>query len=261
METTDFMCLILLAVDSHPQYSLVIAANRDEYYARPTRALQPWTEAPQLLAGKDLTAGGTWLGLTRSGRFAAVTNAREAAAPLQPLSRGGLTLDFLLGDARPADYAQRVHAEGARYAGFNLLIGDRDGLYYSSNGEIGPRRLDAGIYGIANASLDTPWPKVESGKADLQELLRHDPRPEELLEIIAAPATLHARPLPGMSMEAMTEYLQTTRFISSSTYGTRASTALLIDRNGMATFWEQNFGSDGVPAALSRYQWQLEPAA
>lgn len=251
------MCLILLAIDSHPQYSLVVAANRDEYYARPTRALQPWPEAPQLLAGKDLTAGGTWLGLTRGGRFAAVTNARESAAPPQPRSRGALTLDFLLGDDAPADYAARIHRDGARYAGFNLLVGDRDSLHYCSNGENGPRRLEAGVYGIANASLDTPWPKVESGKADLLALLRGAPRPEDLLALVAAPATRDARPLPGMSMEAMTEYLQATRFISSPTYGTRASTALLVDRSGHATLWEQNFGSDGTPGPLSRHQWQL----
>lgn len=259
METIDFMCLILLAVDSHPRYSLVVAANRDEYYVRPTRALQPWPEQPHLLAGKDLTAGGTWLGLTRSGRFAAITNARGAVAPPQARSRGALTLDFLLGDTTPADYVARIHGEGARYAGFNLLVGDRDGLYYCSNGEAGPRRLEPGIYGIANASLDTPWPKVESGKDDLRELLRRGPTPAALLEMIAAPATLHAQALPGMSMEVTTEYLQATRFISSPTYGTRASTALLIDRDGRATLWERNFGSDGVPGELARYEWQLEP--
>jgi uncharacterized protein with NRDE domain len=254
------MCLILLAVDSHPRYSLVVAANRDEYYARPTRSLQQWPEAPQLWAGKDLTAGGTWLGLTRAGRFAAVTNARETVAPAQPRSRGRLTLDFLLGSDAPGDYAARIAAEGAHYAGFNLLVGDRTGLYYCSNGEPaarGPHRLAPGLYGIANASLDTPWPKVESGKADLRALLQGDPTPALLLDLVAAPAET-ATPLPGLSMEALTEHLQATRFINSSTYGTRASTALLLDRNGAATLWEQNFGSGGVPAGQSQFHWQLD---
>lgn len=255
METTDYMCLILLAVESHPRFSLVVAANRDEYYARPTRALQPWPEAPQLLAGKDLSAGGTWLGLTRSGRFAAVTNAREAAVPAQPRSRGSLTLDFLLGDTTPERYAQQVWREGGHYAGFNLLVGDRSGLYYCSNGDLAPRRLTAGIYGIANASLDTPWPKVETGKADLRALLQGDPQPAALLELIAAPATDNAVPLPGMSMEKMAEHLQATRFISSPTYGTRASTALLVGRDGEAIVWEQNFSAGGEPAQLSQYHW------
>lgn len=260
METTDYMCLILLAVDSHPQYSLVVAANRDEFYARPTRPLQQWPEAPQLWAGKDLNAGGTWLGLTRSGRFAAVTNAREAAAPAQPRSRGRLTLDFLLGDDKPADYAARIAQEGAHYAGFNLLVGDRTGLYYCSNGEPaarGPLRLEPGIYGIANASLDTPWPKVESGKIDLRDVLRGEPTPQALLELVAAPAET-AMPMPGLGMEAMTEHLQATRFINSSTYGTRASTALLVDRAGNATLWEQNFGSGGTRGQLSQFHWQLD---
>ncbi len=262
METTDYMCLILLAVDSHPQYSLVVAANRDEFHARPTRPLQQWPEAPQLWAGKDLTAGGTWLGLTRAGRFAAVTNAREATAPAQPRSRGRLTLDFLLGTDAPADYAAKIAREGAHYAGFNLLVGDRTGLYYCSNGEPaarGPHRLAPGIYGIANASLDTPWPKVESGKTDLHDLLQDEPTPAALLELVAAPAET-AVPLPGLSMEAMTEHLQATRFINSNTYGTRASTALLLARTGAATLWEQSFSSGGAPAQLSKFHWQLDAA-
>lgn len=254
------MCLILLAVDSHPRYSLVVAANRDEYYDRPTRPLQQWPEAPQLWAGKDVSAGGTWLGLTRTGRFAAVTNARETAAPAQPRSRGRLTLDFLLGTEAPADYAARIAREADRYAGFNLLIGDGSGLHYVSNGEPaarGPRRLEPGIYGIANASLDTPWPKVESGKADLRALLQGEPTPAALLDLVAAPAET-AVPLPGLSMEALTEHLQATRFINSSTYGTRASTALLQDRAGRITLWEQNFASGGRPEQRAQFQWSLD---
>jgi uncharacterized protein with NRDE domain len=254
------MCLILLAVDSHPRYSLVVAANRDEYYARPTRPLQQWPEAPQLWAGQDLNAGGTWLGLTRSGRFAAVTNARDIEVPTQPRSRGRLPLDFLQGDTTPADYARRVAQDGAHYAGFNLLVGDPTGMYYCSNGEPamrGPRRLEPGIYGVANASLDSPWPKVESGKADLRALLENaELAPQALLDLIKTPADT-AMPLAGLSMEATTEYLQATRFISSTTYGTRASTALLVERNGAVALWEQNFSSGGHAEQLSQFHWQL----
>jgi uncharacterized protein with NRDE domain len=259
METIVYMCLILFAVDSHPQFPLVVIANRDEFYARPTRALQPWPEAPQLIAGKDLRAGGTWLGLTRNGRFAAVTNARDSAVPAQPLSRGKLTLDFLLADATPGDYAQRIAQAGHRYAGFNLLIGDRSGLYYCSNDPASPQRLTAGIYGIANAGLDTPWPKVENGKADLRAALQQSVEPGALLRIIADNSHYNAMPLPGISMEAMTEHLQATRFISSTSYGTRASTVLLVDRDATATVWEQGFGSGGVPKNLAQYHLQLDP--
>jgi uncharacterized protein with NRDE domain len=220
-----------------------------------------------LLAGKDLNAGGTWLGLTRSGRFAAVTNARDGIAPAQPRSRGALTLDFLLSDATPSDYAQQVAHDGPSYAGFNLLIGDRSALYYCSNGDTSMQRLATGIYGIANASLDTPWPKVESGKADLSvalqrsEALQGTVDPEALLRIIVDQSPPNAPPLPDMSSEAMTKHLQATRFISSTIYGTRAATVLLVGRDGIATVWEQSFGSGGVPGQLAQYQWQLDPLA
>jgi uncharacterized protein with NRDE domain len=258
METT--MCLILLAVDSHPQFPLVVAANRDEFYARPTRTMQPWPEAPQLLAGKDLTAGGTWLGLTRSGRFAAVTNARDSEVPPQPRSRGALTLDYLLADIPPADYAQQIWQQGQHYAGFNLLIGDRSGLYYCSNGEQPPQRLAAGIYGVANASLDTPWPKVESGKADLRSALQKDLDPNALLQILLDNPPAMAT-IPNASQQETLEHLYATRFLRSANYGTRAATALLLNRNGAANVWEQNFGSGGVPEQLSKHQWPLDQSS
>jgi len=124
------------------------------------------------------------------------------------------------------------------------------------------QRLAAGIYGIANASLDTPWPKVASGKADLSAALQRSPvDPEALLRIIIDQSPPNAPPLPDMSSEAMTQHLQATRFISSTTYGTRAATVLLIGRDGVATVWEQSFGSGGVPGQLAQYQWQLDPLA
>lgn len=255
------MCLILLAVDSHPQFSLVVAANRDEFYARPTRPLQPWPEAPQLLAGRDLTAGGTWLGLTRSGRFAAVTNARDVATPLQPRSRGRLTLDFLLAADAAKNYAKKLDGEKTHYAGFNLLIGDRDELYYCSNDATPLRRLSAGIYGLANASLDTPWPKVVSGKAELQAALQRELDPAALLQILTDGGHASAAPLPTATDEITLEHLHANRFIRSATYGTRASTVLLINRNGAATLWEQNFSSGGAPGPLAKYQWQLDSLA
>jgi uncharacterized protein with NRDE domain len=254
------MCLILFAVDSHPQFPLVVAANRDEFYARPTRPLQPWPEAPQLLAGKDLNAGGTWLGLTRNGRFAAVTNARDSNVPPQPRSRGALTLDFLLSDITPAAYAQQIWQQGSHYAGFNLLIGDRSGLYYCSNSEMPPQRLGPGIYGIANASLDTPWPKVESGKADLRSALQDDVDPAALLRILRddPPA---AGAMPNHNQQEILEHVLATRFLRSANYGTRAATALLLNRNGNACVWEQNFASGGMPEQLSQYEWALDPSS
>lgn len=253
------MCLILFAVNAHPDYPLVIAANRDEFYARPTQPLAPWADAPQLLAGRDLEAGGTWLGLTREGRFAAITNVHgDAALHGRKRSRGELTRDFLLGAGSAAAYAQRAAEDGGYYTGFNLLVGDSSGLFYCSNRNHGdPRRLDGGIYGLANESLDTPWPKVESGKAELQQLLEGEPQPQALLALLAdhAPAPADASlEVIGLSREE----ILTSRFLSSERYGTRASTVLLIDCAGLATVWEQNFSSGGRAGELRRFDWQLD---
>ena len=254
------MCLILFAIDSHPRYPLLIAANRDEYYARATRPMKPWPEAPQLLAGRDLEAGGTWLGLTRSGRFAAVTNVREdPTRPAWQHSRGELTSGFLLGAMSAADYARQARARGEHYAGFNLLVGDADGFYYCSNRNgAGPRRLGAGIYGLSNDTLDTAWPKVETGKAELRDLLRAEPDAPALLALLTDTERAVDAQLPDTGIGLDRERLLSSRFIASDLYGTRASTAILIDARGAATVWEQNFDSGGEPAGLERFQWQLE---
>jgi uncharacterized protein with NRDE domain len=166
------MCLILAALDAHPDYTLIVAANRDEFYDRPTASAAFWPEHPRILGGRDLRAGGTWLAVARSGRFAAVTNyrqgEREAAAPR---SRGLLVSDYLSSEVDATAYAARVEREGAEYNGFNLLAGDARELHWLSNREGRPRRLGPGIYGLSNHLLDTPWPKVAAGKTGLQALL------------------------------------------------------------------------------------------
>jgi len=254
------MCLILFAIDSHPRYPLLVAANRDEEYARPSTALGPWTDAPQILGGRDLKAGGTWLGLARAGRFAAVTNVRET--PTQPAwqhSRGELPTAFLRGDMPASIYAQRAQSRGELYAGFNLLLGDESGFYYCSNRNgAEPRRLGAGVYGLSNDTLDTAWPKVESGKAELTRLLADDPSPQALLALLADTLQASDSRLPDTGIGVARERLLSSRFIASEHYGTRASTALLVDNDGLATVWEQNFGARGHAGALMRYQWPLE---
>lgn len=257
------MCLILFAVAAHPDYPLVLAANRDEYYARPARPLQPWPEAPQLFAGKDLEAGGTWLGITRSGRFAAITNVREGA-PREPgqRSRGELTHDFLLGSGSADAFSKFAYTQGENYAGFNLLLGDlsygTDDLYYCSNRGASPQRIAPGIYGLSNDRLDTPWPKVETGKRALAELLRSELTPEALLAILADRVQPRDDELPETGVGLALERVFASRFIASPLYGTRASTALLIDNNGHVQLWEQNFDSNGRIGPLLKYDWPLE---
>lgn len=256
------MCLILFAIDSHPRFPLLVAANRDERYARPSRPLQWWPEAPQLLAGKDLEAGGTWLGFTRGGRFAAITNMREGVQRENwQRSRGELTRDFLLGSDSPEAFVAQAHAQGEHYAGFNLLVGDQHGLYYCSNRGQTPRRLGPGIYGLSNDNLDTPWPKVVSGKAALRQLLEASPGSNDFLQILADTHQPDDADLPDTGVGILLERVFATRFIATEQYGTCASTALLVASDGNVEMVEQNFLHGGVKGELFRYHLRLDSTA
>ena len=167
------MCLIVLAVGQHPQYPLILAANRDEFHARPTEDAHWWADRPGLLGGRDLQAGGTWLAVSRSGRLATVTNFRDAKPP-EPgqLSRGHLVTGFLDSDLGPGDYLDSIDENA--YAGFNLIVANDEDVAYLSNREDGQRKLTPGVYGLSNALLDGPWDKVERSKRRLRELVRSD---------------------------------------------------------------------------------------
>lgn len=229
------MCLILFALDAHPRWRLVLAANRDEFFARPTAPAGWWADAPDVLGGRDLRDGGTWLGVTRAGRFAAVTNYREpdryrVGAP----SRGALVADFLRGGSSSVEYANDLLARARAFNGFNLLVGDADGLIYLSNRSDGVRRLEPGIYGLSNHLLDTPWPKVSQGKDDLRCSLGG---PDDALEasLFAALALRDPAPdarLPATGIGVERERALSAAFIVTPEYGTRASTVLLVSHDG-----------------------------
>ncbi len=251
------MCLALLAVDIHPRYRLVVAANRDEFYDRPTTPASRWDDAPQVLAGRDLQAGGTWLGVTAAGRVALVTNYREGRRPPPGApSRGRLVAEYLLGEETPGAYVERVAARDAEYPGYNLIAGDRDGLVYHSNRGGETRALGAGVYGLSNHLLDTPWPKVERSKAGLFRLLESDGAPllDGLLDLLAD----HARPadheLPDTGIGLEWERLLGSAFIASGTYGTRSSSVVLVERDGSITFVEQTFGPGGERLGRARHE-------
>ena len=238
------MCLLVFAHRIDPQLPLVLAANRDEFHARPTAAARFWPEHPNLLAGRDLEQGGTWMGITRGGRFAAITNYRDPArtAPA-PRSRGELPLAYLTGETPPADFLRALQPDAREYAGFNLLVGSADSLWYFSNSpgneRQAPRRLAPGIYGLSNAQLDTPWPKVETGKRRLRELLqRQQLSHDSLVSVVsdrqlAAVETLHQQ---GMGSEM--DRLLSAQFITTERYGTRSSTSLWVDGAG-AIYWRE----------------------
>lgn len=228
------MCLILFAWQAHARYPLVVAANRDEFYARPAARLAEWSDQPGLYAGRDLQAGGTWLGMTRDGRFAALTNYRDPQrVRTERPSRGALVSDFLRAQLRPAEYCAELAVRAGDYNGFNLLVGDRDELWCFSNFGDGAMPVKPGIHGLSNHLLDTPWPKVQRGRARFTELLAADEPDERALfallgeRRVAADAEL---PATGVSLEW--ERALSPLFITMPEYGTRCSTVLLRDRGG-----------------------------
>jgi len=239
------MCLILFAHKVHPDYPLVLAGNRDEFYARPTAPAGFWPESPELLAGRDLVGGGTWLGVTRSGRLAAVANYRQPEARQRSVrSRGQLTVDFLRGTTAPADYLATVARRREDYRGFNLLAAAGGEIAYYSNLEGVVRILPPGIYGLSNALLDTPWPKVVGGKAALAAILAAPgpPDPEPLFALLSDTTRPADSLLPETGVGLERERVLSSRFVLSADYGTRASTVVLVDRKGEAVFVERSFG-------------------
>ena len=254
------MCLVLFAVESHPRYSLIVAANRDEFYDRPTASAAFWTDAPSVLAGRDLRAGGTWLGLDRRGRFAAVTNYRQGERePPAPRSRGRLVSDFLTVETHAARHIARVTGDAAIYNGFNLIAGDARELWYFSNREGRARVLGPGVYGLSNHLLDTAWPKVSSAKRGLESLLAAPGSAlvAELLGLLSDRTRPADDLLPSTGVGLEWERLLSSAFITAPEYGTRSSTVLLVDRDGGVVFVEQTFGPAGIPGGRARFEFQL----
>jgi len=243
------MCLVLLSYRSHPRYPLVLAANRDEFYARPTAAAGFRQDAPGVLAGRDLEAGGTWLGFTRTGRIALVTNYRDPAIQkTNAPSRGALTLDFLTGQETPEQYLKALKERAEAYNGFNLIVGDRSGLWHFSNREGIIRELSPGVYGLSNHLLDTPWPKVERGKAALRKLLdEEDIQSESLLEFLSDRTTAPDDLLPDTGVGIEMERVLSAPFVAIPGYGTRCSTAILVNNDGQVEFTERTHVPDSFP--------------
>lgn len=254
------MCLILFAWRAHAEFPLILAANRDEFYERPSAPAAFWDDAPGLLAGKDLKEGGTWLGITRTGRLAALTNYRDPATLRKDApSRGHLVSEYLRGRETPEDYLGRLEACAGRYNGFSLLVGDAAGLYFFSN-RGGRLPVAPGIHGLSNRLLDTPWPKVERGEKALAALLAGDgrPSPEALLDILADRVRPQDELLPETGVGLEWERILSPLFIESPVYGTRSSTVLMLDRRGEATFVERVFNGGNEPRTTTRFAFRIE---
>lgn len=252
------MCLVLFAWRAHPRYELVLAANRDEFHDRPAEPAAFWPESPGVLAGRDLEAGGTWLGVTRDARFAALTNYRETARTTggPERSRGLLVNAWLAGAGEPLPAARELAGDGASYRGFNLLLGRPGELAYVSNRGGGPEPVAAGVHGLSNHLLDTDWPKVRAGRARLAAMLENETVDEEALFGLLADKQPVGGALPeGIAARLSPENLARQVFIRSPVYGTRCSTVLLVDRAGGVRFKERRFDADGRPAGESRYEF------
>jgi len=235
----------------HPDYPLVLAANRDEYYDRPTRPLDYWDDAPDILAGRDLKNQGTWFGLTRTGRISAITNFREQAPQNKNApSRGLLVSNFSVGKESPKRYLEHVKTIGQRYNGFNLIVGDGAGLFYYSNRQNSIQQVSSGVYGLSNRFLDTPWPKVERGKAAFEALISNHAKilPEDIFRILEDQTHPPDDTLPDTGFDIDWERLLSPIFISSAFYGTRSSSIILMEKTGKTTFWERTFTPDASGA-------------
>lgn len=243
------MCLIVVGWRVHPDYPLVVAANRDEFYARPTEPLGRWPDVPGVMGGLDLEAGGTWLGISESGRFAAVTNVREPGMAKGAQSRGGLTRGFLTARSSAEEYAEGI--DGAQYSGFNLLLGEGDTLVYCSNRDGQPRPLAPGIYGLSNHLLDSPWPKLLAARQRFAEALPRLPDESAFFELLADQAIVADENLPSTGVPIEWERLLSAIFVKSESYGTRASTLVWQDASGNITVHENSFGPNGQPLQSS----------
>jgi uncharacterized protein with NRDE domain len=253
------MCLILFAYQQHPDYPLIVCANRDEFYQRPTLAAHWWPEQPQLFAGKDLQAGGTWMGLSLDGRFAAVTNYRSnTPPPSEAISRGSLCTNFLTTNTDSRHYLTTIDRQQSYYAGFNLLLGSPRQLFYYSNRQGRISELRPGLHGLSNGLLNDDWPKVSTGKAELAKQLERGADPEQLLALLQDRSQPDDKDLPDTGIDIETERRLSSRFIQSPGYGTRTSTVLLIDHAGRSQWLEQVFDGDGRSGEANLHHLQLQ---
>ena len=252
------MCLILIAWRGDANYPCVVAANRDELHSRPAAPAHWWQSRPPILAGRDLSAGGTWLGMTRTGRFAALTNYRDPEQRREGTpSRGTLVASILMSNDSLEQTLEHLRSVSADYNGFSVLFsdGERLAVYESARGS--GRILGPGIYGLSNHLLDTPWPKVQTAKSRLSRALADLDSTDAVLALLRdeAPAPDEQLPRTGMSLEW--ERLLSSAFVRAPDYGTRCSTIIRIDHRGRAYFDEWSWNSVGADIGRTHLQFEL----
>ncbi|MEE8118347.1 MAG: NRDE family protein [Gammaproteobacteria bacterium] len=253
------MCLLLLAWNAHPDYPFVFAGNRDEMHTRATRQAHWWEDVPEVLGGRDLQAGGSWLGIGRDGRFAVVTNYRDGRrSDKTARSRGLLVSDFLASSQSPEEFTALLDSTAHGYTGFNLLFGNRQEIHYFSNRGGSNGQLADGIHGLSNHLLNTPWPKVERLRQGVTNMLQDEPDEQRMLEILADRKQADDALLPDTGVGRETEKLLSAPFIVGDRYGTRASTVIIVHRDGSVLFIERNVNNKGNETDTNRFNFQLE---
>lgn len=252
------MCLLLFSFNKHSDYPVILAANRDEFFERPTEAASFWDDCPSILAGRDLRKGGSWMGVSKDGRIAAVTNYREPSQnKTSATSRGSLVSDYLKGNDSAEYYIQKVMLQRHAYDEFNLLVGDKQSLLFYCSVEEDYQALKPGLYGISNGKLDSPWPKVEKGKAALEKVTPESekPEPEKLFELLADETIAADSELPSTGVSLEWERKLSPLFVHFDGYGTRSSTVLLIDKQGEVFFSERSFDKEGQVIDTCSYEF------
>jgi uncharacterized protein with NRDE domain len=253
------MCLIFFSVNNHPKYKLILAGNRDEFYNRKTSAADFWKDQPNILGGRDLEAGGTWMGITRKGKISFITNYRDplninSAAP----SRGHLVSDYLENDKSPSSYIKEVESKAKLYNGFNLVVGDVDSLWYFSNYGPSPLKIDSGYYGLSNHLLETPWPKVIHGKEKLKPFLNASViNNNDLFTALYDSERAADDRLPNTGIGLERERALSSIFIKSPDYGSRCSTIILVDHSNHVIFSERIYDLETFEHSTQNFEFDI----
>jgi uncharacterized protein with NRDE domain len=252
------MCLILFSWKNHPDYELIIAANRDEFYSRKTAKADFWQDHPEVLAGRDLQAGGTWMGITKSGRFTAITNYRDAQLKKKNTrSRGFLTRDYLVEELSPPEYLELVGKDRDKYLGFNLLVGNQKELWYYNNISDEIIELKPGNYTLSNAFLNTSWPKTDSGRVLFESKLKNRIEEEEFFDMLKTRTKSEDENLPKTGVPIEWERAISPIFIKTESYGTCSSSLLRVGSNGEVKFTELTHVNLDLKDNLASFQFKI----
>ena len=253
------MCLITFAWNMHPKYKLILAANRDEFYNRPTAKAAFWENQPEILGGKDLKAGGTWMTVHKNGRFAAVTNYRDLQHIREDVSsRGEIPTDFVNSNLSPEKFLQQLHDHSEEYNGFNVIVSDQREMGHYSNYERKINILKPGIYGLSNSLLDTPWPKVELAKEKFSTAISNSFDHYELLDVMTDTSIAPDESLPDTGISKEMERSLSAMCIRMENYGTCCSTVITIDRDGVVNFTEKSYPVGDRSESTEHFRFKIE---